>query len=119
MNLGQFSLSLSVKDIEKSLAFYELFGLKVIDGGHMNQAYPDTPTEKWRILQHESVVIGLFQGVFEKNMLTFNPQDVRAIQKALKKAGVALTQEADENTTGPASIMLEDPDGNPILFDQF
>jgi catechol 2,3-dioxygenase-like lactoylglutathione lyase family enzyme len=108
-----------VKDIEKSLAFYELFGLKVIDGGYMNQAYPDTPTEKWRILQHESVVIGLFQGVFEKNMLTFNPQDVRAIQKALKKAGVALTQEADENTTGPASIMLEDPDGNPILFDQF
>lgn len=118
MNLGPFSISLAVKDIEKSLSFYELLGFKVIDGGHINEGFRDTDESKWRILEHESVKIGLFQGMFEKNILSFNPPDVRKIQQTLKKAGVKLSQEADESGSGPASIMLEDPDGNQMMFDQ-
>ena len=73
MNLGNFSISLSVKDINKSVDFYENLGFEVIDGGHTSKGFPDTDTMKWRILSHESVKIGLFQGMFEKNTLTFNP----------------------------------------------
>lgn len=119
MELGQFSVSLAVKDLDNSLAFYKRFGFEVIDGGHMNEAFPDDDKGRWRILSSASVVIGLFEGMFEKNILTFNPPDVRSIQRVLKQDGVALMVEADESTTGPAHIILEDPDGNQIMFDQW
>lgn len=108
MNLGKFSLSLTVKDIAASRAFYEKLTFKVIDG---NQ------TEGWLILQSGDTVIGLFQDKFDRNLLTFNPTDVRAIQAHLKAQGIELIQEADEGE-GPAHMTLVDPDGNPILFDQ-
>jgi len=121
MRLGNFSVSLAVKDIAKSRAFYEKLGFRVFTG---DQA------KNWLILQNETSTIGLFQGMFDKNTMTFNPgwdrsaqslpdfDDVRDIQKALKNRGLALTTEADETTTGPASLMLLDPDDNPILLDQ-
>jgi catechol 2,3-dioxygenase-like lactoylglutathione lyase family enzyme len=121
MELGAFSVSLAVKDIAASKAFYEKLGFSVF-GGDMSQ--------NWLILKNAEVVIGLFQGMFDKNMLTFNPgwdgnaqpldsfTDVRQLQRELKAAGLELTTEADESTTGPASFTLVDPDGNPILFDQ-
>ena len=121
MDLGNFSVSLSVKDIEASRSFYEKFGFKVFGGD---------ASQNWLILKNGSHVIGLFQGMFEKNMLTFNPgwdsnatklgsfTDVREIQRELKVHGVQLLTEADETTTGPASFMAIDPDGNPILVDQ-
>lgn len=121
MRLGNFSVSLAVKDIAASRAFYEKLGFKAIGG---NQA------QNWLILQNETATIGLFQGMFDKNCLTFNPgwdrtcatlpdfDDVRDIQKALKKSGLTLTLTADESSTGPASLSLFDPDGNPILIDQ-
>jgi len=121
MELGAFSISLAVKDIEVSRAFYEKFGFKVF-GGDVSQ--------NWLILNNGDHVIGLFQGMFEKNMLTFNPgwdnhahkldtfTDVRDLQRQLKTQGVQLVNEADENTTGPASFVAVDPDGNPILVDQ-
>ncbi len=121
MKLGAFSISLSVKDIHRSKEFYEDLGFKTL-GGDINQ--------NWLILKNEQTVIGLFQGMFEKNALTFNPgwdnnaenqedfTDVRELQKELKEKGVKLIQEADESTEGPAFITLEDPDGNPILIDQ-
>jgi len=121
MNLGAFSISLSVKDIEASKAFYEKFGFKVFHGDI---------TQKWLIMKNEDHVIGLFQGMFEKNILTFNPgwdsnaqkldgfTDVRELQHQLKAQGMELMSAADENTTGPAFFMVLDPDGNPILVDQ-
>ena len=121
MNLGNFSISLSVKDIAASKAFYEKLGFTVFGG---DQA------QNWLILKNGSHVIGLFQGMFEKNMLTFNPgwdsnaknvdpfTDVRELQRQLKAAGVSMATEADEATKGPASFMVIDPDGNPILVDQ-
>ena len=121
MELGAFSISLAVKDIVASRAFYERFGFSVF-AGHQDQ--------NWLILKNGDRVIGLFQGMFEKNILTFNPgwdqnaqrlekfTDVREIQRQLKAGGVKFQQEADESTTGPASFVTEDPDGNPILFDQ-
>ncbi|MEK4967053.1 VOC family protein [Cytobacillus sp. FSL R7-0696] len=121
MKLGAFSISLNVKDIHRSKAFYEDLGFKTL-GGDINQ--------NWLILKNEQTVIGLFQGMFEKNALTFNPgwdnnaenledfTDVRELQKELKEKGVKLIQEADESTEGPEFITLEDPDGNPILIDQ-
>ena len=121
MKLGAFSVSLAVKDIHASKAFYEKFGFEIL-GGDISQ--------NWLILKNGDHVIGLFQGMFEKNMLTFNPgwdnsaqnldsfTDVREIQRQLKADGVTLITEADESTKGPASFMAEDPDGNPILVDQ-
>ncbi len=121
MKLGAFSASLAVKDIEASKLFYEKLGFAVFAG---NQA------QNWLILKNGDHVIGLFQGMFEKNILTFNPgwnqdaqpldnfTDVRELQRRLKSLGVKLTTEADESTTGPASFMMEDPDGNTILVDQ-
>ena len=121
MELGAFSISLAVKDIEASRAFYEKFGFKVF-GGNASQ--------NWLILKNGDHAIGLFQGMFEKNMLTFNPgwdinaskldtfTDVRELQRQLKAQGVQLLSEADETTTGPASFVAVDPDGNPILVDQ-
>src|ERR1039457_23761 len=121
MEVGAFSISLSVKDIEASRSFYEKFGFKVF-GGNASQ--------NWLILKNGSHVIGLFQGMFEKNTLTFNPgwdsdaaklasfMDVRALQRQLKAQGVQLLVEADETATGPASFIAIDPDGNPILVDQ-
>jgi len=121
MNLGTFSVSLAVKDIEASKQFYQKLGFTTLGG---DQAH------NWLILKNGDHVIGLFQGMFEKNILTFNPgwdssaqplpefTDVRELQRQLKQQGVRLTSEADETTTGPASFTLEDPDGNPILFDQ-
>ena len=121
MELGAFSISLTVKDIEVSRTFYEKFGFTVFGGD---------ASRNWLILKNGSHIIGLFQGMFEKNILTFNPgwdseaqklnafTDVRDLQRALKAQGVALMNEADENMTGPGSFMVIDPDGNPILVDQ-
>ncbi len=121
MELGAFSISLAVKDIDASKRFYEKLGFEVF-GGDM--------TQNWLIMKNGPHVIGMFQGMFDKNTLTFNPgwdsearkletfADVRDIQRQLKSQGVDLVSEADEDTTGPASIMLFDPDGNPILIDQ-
>lgn len=121
MQLGNFSVSLTVKDIEASRAFYETFGFSVFGGD---------ASQNWLILKNGDCVIGLFQGMFEKNTLTFNPgwdsnankldefTDIREIQKQLKSSGVEFVAEADESTTGPANFIAIDPDGNPILFDQ-
>lgn len=121
MELGAFSISLNVKDIKKSKEFYESLGFSSL-GGDIDQ--------NWVILKNGDAVIGLFQGMFDKNIITFNPgwnqnaenvdsfTDVREIQKLLKEKGVKIIQEADETTEGPAYITLEDPDGNPILIDQ-
>lgn len=109
MNLGAFSLSLAVKEIAVSRAFYEKFGFTVIDGKE---------EEKWLMLRNGTTLIGLFQGMFEGNLITFNPPDVRAIQRALKAQDIQLTHEADETSSGPAYITLVDPDGNQILLDQ-
>ena len=121
MELGAFSISLAVKDIEASKAFYEKFGFEVF-GGDISQ--------NWLIMKNGDHVIGLFQGMFEKNILTFNPgwdnnarkldtfTDVRELQRKLKSQGVELVSEADESTTGPASFIAVDPDDNPILVDQ-
>jgi lactoylglutathione lyase len=121
MDLGSFSVSLAVKDIEASKAFYEKLGFQVFMGN---------AAQKWLIMKNGDHVIGLFQGMFEKNIFTFNPgwdsnaqnlptfTDIRELQRQLKAKGVKLLNEADENSTGPASFMVVDPDGNQILFDQ-
>ena len=121
MELGAFSISLAVKDLEVSRKFYENFGFKPFAGN---------AAQNWLILKNGDHVIGLFQGMFEKNILTFNPgwdqnaqqlgafTDVRDLQRQLKAQGVRLQQEADETTTGPASLIAVDPDGNSILVDQ-
>ena len=121
MKLGAFSVSLAVKDIQASTAFYETLGFEPFAGD---------ASHNWLILRNGQTVIGLFQGMFEKNSLTFNPgwnqdasamaefTDVREIQRHLKREGIALTAEADEETTGPASFVVMDPDGNPVLVDQ-
>lgn len=118
MHLGVFSLSLNVEDIEKSLKFYQLLGFKIIDGGHVNPEMPDSDDAKWRILEHESVKIGLFQGMFDGNILTFIPDDVRKIQRRFQANGIDLIAEADENETGSAAVVVADPDGNILMFDQ-
>jgi catechol 2,3-dioxygenase-like lactoylglutathione lyase family enzyme len=121
VELGAFSISLAVKDIEASRNFYEKFGFEVFGGD---------AAQNWLILKNGDHVLGLFQGMFEKNMLTFNPgwdqdarkretfTDVRELQRQLRAQGVQLISEADEDTDGPASFMAIDPDGNPILVDQ-
>jgi catechol 2,3-dioxygenase-like lactoylglutathione lyase family enzyme len=121
MRLGNFSISLSVKDLGASRAFYEKLGFTMVGGD---------PAQNWIILKNEETKIGLFQGMFPRNMLTFNPgwdsnkatlaefDDVRDIQSALKAKGLMPEPAADESTTGPAFFMLTDPDGNPILIDQ-
>ena len=121
MNLGAFSISLAVKDLATSRGFYEKLGFEVILG---------EAAQNWLILQNGDNTVGLFQGMFEKNIMTFNPgwtskqelvegfTDVREIQRSLKEAGLELESEADESTSGPASLMLIDPDGNTILIDQ-
>jgi catechol 2,3-dioxygenase-like lactoylglutathione lyase family enzyme len=121
MHLGAFSISLAVKDIHASKTFYEQLGFTTL-GGNIDQ--------NWIILKNGDSIIGLFQGMFEGNIITFNPgwdqnaknteafDDVRVIQSHLKLAGIELSTEADETTTGPAHIALTDPDGNAILIDQ-
>jgi catechol 2,3-dioxygenase-like lactoylglutathione lyase family enzyme len=121
MELGAFSVSLAVKDIAASRAFYEKLGFTVF-GGNQEQ--------RWLIMKSGTTLIGLFQGMFERNMLTFNPGwdsdakplpaflDVRQIQARLKSQGMSLDEQADESTSGPAYITITDPDGNPILIDQ-
>ncbi len=121
MELGAFSISLNVKDLEASKAFYEKLGFRQIAGA---------VEDKWLVLKNAAHLIGLFQGMFEKNMLTFNPgwdqngndtdgfTDIRDIQNRLRESGIKLMSEADERATGPGSCMIEDPDGNPILIDQ-
>jgi len=121
MELGAFSISLTVKDINDSKVFYEKLGFKEFFGDI---------TENWLILRNGNCVIGLFQGMFENNLLTFNPgwdinaqnldtfSDVRELQRKLKAQGIEFLSEADESTSGPASFMVMDPDGNPILVDQ-
>ena len=117
MDLGPFSISLSVKEINKSVDFYEALGFKVIDGGHLSKGFPDTDTMKWRVLQNSTVKIGLFQGMFEENILTFNPSDVLSIQTELGKKGVQPEKEANKSE-GFISCILRDPDGNQIMLDQ-
>ena len=121
MKLGAFSISLSVKDIQASKDFYENLGFTAF-GGNINQ--------NWLIIKNGSSIIGLFQGMFPNNILTFNPgwdenanklesfDDVREIQKQLKVKNITLTTEADESSAGPASFVVTDPDGNAILVDQ-
>lgn len=121
MRLGNFSVSLTVKDLAASMAFYEKLGFRQVSG---------EPAKNWVVLQNESTKIGLFQEMFPKNTLTFNPgwdsakqtladfEDVRDLQKTLKARGLKPAPEADESSTGPAYFMLLDPDGNPVLFDQ-
>jgi lactoylglutathione lyase len=121
MDLGNFSISLAVKDIKASESFYEKLGFKVFMGDF---------SQNWLIMKNGEHVIGLFQGMFERNTLTFNPgwnsnsqtldtfTDVRDLQKQLKAQGVELISEAEENSTGPASFMVMDLDGNPILIGQ-
>ena len=120
MRLGNFSVSLAVKDLVASRAFYEKLGFKMTNGDG----------KKWVVVMNGTTTIGLFQGMFERNMLTFNPgwdsskatlpdfDDVRDLQKALKARGLTPDPAVDESTTGPAFLMLTDPDGNPILIDQ-
>lgn len=121
MELGAFSISLAVKDLAASRAFYEALGFTAFGGN---------AAQNWLILKNGSTVIGLFQGMFDKNMLTFNPgwdsnaqplgafTDVRQIQAALKAQGIDAGQDLDATATGPAHLMLTDPDGNPVLIDQ-
>jgi catechol 2,3-dioxygenase-like lactoylglutathione lyase family enzyme len=121
MELGAFSVSLAVEDIDASRAFYAKLGFEVVGGD---------AGENWLILRNGDHTIGLFRGMFEKNTLTFNPgwdkqataldsyTDIRDLQRRLKDEGLELLSEADETTTGPASFLILDPDGNPILFDQ-
>jgi lactoylglutathione lyase len=121
MELGAFSVSLAVKDIEASKLFYEKLGFTVFIGDQ---------SQNWLIMKNGYRVIGLFQGMFDKNILTFNPgwnseaqpleefTDVRELQRQLKERGVKMIVEADESSTGPASLMIADPDGNTILLDQ-
>jgi lactoylglutathione lyase len=121
MELGNFSVSLAIKDIEASKVFYEKLGFTVFMGDQ---------SQNWLIMKNGDHVIGLFQGMFEKNILTFNPgwdsnaqkldsfTDVRDLQRQLKTQGIALEVEADETSSGPASFVVVDPDGNPILIDQ-
>ena len=121
MELGNFSVSLAVKDIEASKRFYEKLGFKVFMGDQ---------SQNWLIMKNGDHAIGLFQGMFDKNILTFNPgwnsdaqplnefTDVRELQRQLKASGVAMITEADESSTGPANFMIADPDGNAILVDQ-
>ena len=121
MQLGAFSISLNVKDLQASKAFYQKIGFETIGGDE---------EKNYLIMKNGDALIGLFQGMFDKNILTFNPgwdtnaqlvegfTDVREIQQSLKAKGVDLVQEADESTTGPASVILVDPAGNPILIDQ-
>ena len=121
MELGAFSVSLSVKDIAASRDFYEKLGFRSVGGD---------PDQNWQILRNGEVTIGLFQGMFEGNVLTFNPgwdsrarpvdefTDIRELQRRLKAQGLKMTVEADEASSGPASFMMLDPDGNALLFDQ-
>ena len=121
MELGAFSVSLAVQDIGTSQAFYEKLGFEVFGGD---------PDQNWLMMKNGDHVIGLFQGMFEKNILTFNPgwnqaaetldafTDVRDLQRKLKAQGLEIINEADETTTGPASFVVVDPDGNPVLIDQ-
>ena len=121
MQLGNFSVSLAVKDLEASKAFYEKLGFTVFAGNK---------SQNWLIMKNGDTNIGLFQGMFQNNILTFNPgwnsnaqplsefTDVRALQRELKANGVQMMSEADESTTGPGSFMIADPDGNTILVDQ-
>jgi len=121
MELGAFSVSLAVKDIEASKVFYEKLGFALFGGDQ---------SQNWLIMKNGDYVIGLFQGMFDKNILTFNPgwdqnaqqlesfTDIRDLQRQLKAQGVQLETQADESTTGPASFVAVDPDGNPILVDQ-
>lgn len=118
MNLGPFSLSLPVKNMEESLDFYQKIGFKIIDGGHQNEDFPDTANSSWRILKTGNTTIGLFHGMFNYAIMTFNPTDVRGIQKELKARGIALIKEANEVSEGPDHIILIDPDGNQIMMDQ-
>lgn len=121
MKLGAFSISLSVKDINKSKVFYEKMGFEIF-AGDIGKNY--------LIMKNEKTLIGLFQGMFENNILTFNPgwdqnahtlkkfEDVRTIQETLLEAGISIDKKVDENTSGPGSFVVMDPDGNAILIDQ-
>ncbi len=121
MQLGVFSISLAVKDIDHSRIFYEKLGFSVFAGDQ---------SRNWLIMKNGDHIIGLFQGMFPKNIMTFNPgwdssakvvpgfTDIRQLQRQLRESGISIISEADEASSGPASFMIVDPDGNEILFDQ-
>jgi catechol 2,3-dioxygenase-like lactoylglutathione lyase family enzyme len=121
MPLGAFSVSLAVKDLAASRAFYQKLGFEAVSG---------EPEQGWQIMRNGSTTIGLFAGMFERNILTFNPgwdaqarpldeyTDVRELQRRLEAEGIAFESKADTSTTGPASFVVVDPDGNPVLVDQ-
>lgn len=111
MNPGTFSLSLSVKDIAASKAFYELVGFEAMESCGSIE-------DKWLIMKNGNTMIGLFQGMFDKNILTFNPEDARAIEAHLKANDVDIISPT-KGDSGPAHFILEDPDGNRLMFDQF
>jgi lactoylglutathione lyase len=109
VELGTFSVSLAVQDLAAARTFYEALGFRRIDGN---------PDQNWLILENGGSKIGLFHGMFDENILTFNPQDARAIQRTLRERGITPVKPADETTEGPAHLVLQDPDGNTILIDQ-
>lgn len=117
MDLGRFSLSLPVKNMDASLEFYQKLGFEIVDGGHMRENFPDGATTAWRILQHDSVIIGLFMGMFDTTIMTFNPKDVLSLQAGMKEKGIEFIKEATEDEPMRNAI-LTDPDGNQILLDQ-
>lgn len=119
LDLGNFSVSLTVKNIEASRKFYEALGFEVVDGQFNYAGQIDLePGQDWLMLKHGEAKIGLFQGMFEENVLTWNPEDARGIQSRLKENGVPIEYEAI-GFDGPATVMLRDPDGNQIMLDQF
>lgn len=122
MNLGAFSISLAVADLDRSRTFYEALGFAVVGGDD---------AEGWLILKNGSAIVGLFKGMFERNIITLNPgldqdmsrtddfTDVRTVQAALRAAGIEPTEPTDVDGTGPAHVVVTDPDGNPVMIDQF
>lgn len=112
MNLGAFSMSLNVKDVDASVDFYERLGFRVIDGGHTSHDFPDKDDQRWRIMQCGGSRIGLFQNMFDANLMSFAPPDMDRVRAELHKNGVL-----DKTAAEDGAIMLKDPDGNALLFD--
>ncbi|NMM48231.1 VOC family protein [Marinigracilibium pacificum] len=119
MRLGQFLLSLKVKDIMESIRFYEQLGFEVVDGGHTNNGFPDNNITKWRILRNENLEIGLFQGLFDNNILKFNSNDISKLRDEFNKSGIKIIDAKEDSFSNQlSSLTLVDPDGNTIRVDR-